>query len=132
MNVTDPTADMLTRIRNATARKSETVDMPSSGFKKAIAKVLKETGYISDYKHIEDKKSGLLRIYLKYGPDGECMISEITCVSKPSRRFYAGAKKMPRVLDGMGLSIISTHKGVMSDKECLKLNIGGEIICKVW
>ncbi|MFH1226874.1 MAG: 30S ribosomal protein S8 [Planctomycetota bacterium] len=132
MSVNDPVADLLTRIRNAKVRKSENVDIPSSNLKKAIVKVLKESGYISDFKFVGDKKSGLLRIYLKYSPEGESMITEITRISKPGRRIYAGVNELPKVLDGLGLSIISTPKGVMSDKECRKLNLGGEIICKVW
>lgn len=132
MSVTDPIADMLTRMRNALVRKSENVDMPSSSFKKALAKVFKDSGYIADYKHIEDKKSGRLRIYLKYGPDGQSVISELKRISTPGRRVYAGTDKLPKVLDGLGISIISTSKGIMTDKECRKLNLGGEVICKIW
>ncbi|MFA5794121.1 MAG: 30S ribosomal protein S8 [Candidatus Brocadiia bacterium] len=132
MSVNDPVADMLTRIRNAKIRNLESVDMPSSSMKKAIAKVLKESGYISDFKFVSDKKSGLLKIYLKYSPDGESMITEIVRVSKPGRRIYAGVSELPKVLDGLGLSIISTPKGIMGDKECRKLNLGGEVLCKVW
>lgn len=132
MSVTDPVADMLTRIRNAIVRKSENVNMPSSNFKKALVKVFKDSGYIADYKHVDDKKSGLLKIYLKYGPDGESVITEIKRISTPGRRVYAGADNLPKVLDGLGISIISTPKGVMTDKECRKLNLGGEVICKIW
>ncbi|MBI4713537.1 MAG: 30S ribosomal protein S8 [Planctomycetes bacterium] len=132
MSVTDPIADMLTRIRNSCMRKSENVDMPASKMKKAVAKVLKETGYIQDYKVTSTDKFATLRIYLKYSQTGESVINAIKRISKPGCRIYRGVDKLPKVLDSLGTSIVSTSKGVMSDKECKKLKLGGEVICQLW
>ncbi|MBI4833429.1 MAG: 30S ribosomal protein S8 [Planctomycetes bacterium] len=131
---TDPVADMLTMIRNARMRGTEKVNMPVSSIKLEIARVLKEEGYIKDYKTVkaEDKKNNTLAVYLKYGEDGECIINKIVRISKPGRRVYCRVKNMSKILDGLGVSILSTPKGVMSDKECRKLNLGGEIICNVY
>ena len=129
---TDPVADMLTRIRNALLRKADKVTMPASNFKTAIVKIMKKEGCIKDYKKVDDKKSGLLTVYLKYTPEGNSVINRVIRVSKPGHRYYRGAQKLDKVMDGLGISIVSTSKGVMSDKESRKLNLGGEVICKIY
>ncbi len=132
MQITDPIADMLTRIRNANSAKHETVDIPASKMKKAIAEILSEEGYIKNYQVIEDNKQGVIRIALKYGPSKEKVISGLKRVSKPGLRIYAGAEELPRVLKGLGIAIISTSKGVMTDKKARKENIGGEVLAFIW
>lgn len=134
MSMTDPVADMLTRIRNAVRNSSDMVDMPSSKVKEGIAAVLKEEGYIEDYRvaRAEGAPQATLRAYLKYGPEGEKVISRIDRVSKPGRRVYCGAGKLPHVLDGLGISIVSTSSGVLSDRRCRQLNVGGEVLCRVY
>ena len=132
MQITDPIADMLTRIRNANSAKHETVDVPASNMKKAIAEILNNEGYIKSYQIIEDGKQGVIRITLKYGNNKEKVISGLKRVSKPGLRIYAGAEELPRVLKGLGIAIVSTSKGVMTDKEARKLNIGGEVLAFVW
>lgn len=132
MQITDPIADMLTRIRNANTQKHETVDVPASKMKKAIAEILNEEGYIKGYQVIEDGKQGVIRITLKYGPNKEKVISGLKRVSKPGLRMYAGAEELPRVLKGLGIAIVSTSKGVMTDKAARKQNIGGEVLAFVW
>ena len=132
MQITDPIADMLTRIRNANTQKHETVDVPASNMKKAIAEILNEEGYIKGYQVIEDGKQGVIRITLKYGPNKEKVISGLKRISKPGLRMYAGAEELPRVLKGLGIAIISTSKGVMTDKAARKQNIGGEVLAFVW
>lgn len=132
MQITDPIADMLTRIRNANTQKHETVDVPASSMKKAIAEILNEEGYIKGYQVIEDGKQGVIRITLKYGPNKEKVISGLKRVSKPGLRMYAGAEELPRVLKGLGIAIISTSKGIMTDKAARKQNIGGEVLAFVW
>ena len=132
MQITDPIADMLTRIRNANSAKHETVGVPASNMKKAIAEILNEEGYIKGYQIIEDGKQGVIRIALKYGPSKERVISGLKRVSKPGLRIYAGAEELPRVLKGLGIAIISTSKGVMTDKAARKQNIGGEVLAFVW
>lgn len=132
MQITDPIADMLTRIRNANSAKHETVDIPASNMKKAIAEILSEEGYISKYQIIEDGKQGVIRIALKYGPNKEKVISGLKRVSKPGLRMYAGADELPRVLKGLGIAIISTSKGIMTDKAARAQNIGGEVLAFVW
>jgi len=132
MQITDPIADMLTRIRNANSAKHETVDVPASNMKKAIAEILNNEGYIKSYQIIEDGKQGVIRIALKYGNNKEKVISGLKRVSKPGLRIYAGAEELPRVLKGLGIAIVSTSKGVMTDKEARKLNIGGEVLAFVW
>lgn len=122
---------MLTRIRNALRAKHEIVTAPASKVCEGILAVLKEEGYIQDYKRIDDAKQGLLRIYLKYGSAGEDVVREIQRVSKPGRRTYSGAKDLPRPLNGLGVAIISTSKGVLSDRKCREMNIGGEVLCTV-
>ena len=132
MQITDPIADMLTRIRNANSAKHETVDIPASNMKKAIAEILCEEGYIKSYQVIEDGKQGVIRIALKYGPSKERVISGLKRVSKPGLRIYAGAEELPRVLKGLGIAVISTSKGIMTDKTARKENIGGEVLAFVW
>lgn len=132
MVLTDPIADMLTRIRNASSVKHESVDIPCSKFKTEVARILKEEGYIREYKVIEDNKQGLLRIYLKYGVNKEKVISGIKRISKPGLRVYANKDEIPRVLGGLGIAILSTSRGVMTDKIARKNNVGGEVICYVW
>jgi small subunit ribosomal protein S8 len=132
MSMSDPLADMLTRIRNAVMVKFDSVEMPTSTVKVNIASVLKEEGYISDYEVAEGGVQGTLKISLKYGPDKESVISGIKRVSKPGLRKYAKADAIPKVLNGLGIAIISTSKGVVTDKTARALNFGGEIICEVW
>ena len=132
MQITDPIADMLTRIRNANSAKHETVDVPASNMKKAIAEILNEEGYIKGYQIIEDGKQGVIRIALKYGPSKERVISGLKRVSKPGLRIYAGAEELPRVLKGLGIAIVSTSKGIMTDKKARELHVGGEILAFVW
>ncbi len=132
MQITDPIADMLTRIRNANSAKHETVDVPASNMKKAIAEILNEEGYIKNYQIIEDGRQGVIRIALKYGPNKEKVISGLKRVSKPGLRIYAGAQELPRVLKGLGIAVISTSKGVMTDKKARKENIGGEVLAYIW
>ena len=132
MQITDPIADMLTRIRNANSAKHETVDVPASNMKKAIAEILNNEGYIKSYQIIEDGKQGVIRIALKYGNNKEKVISGLKRFSKPGLRIYACAEELPRVLKGLGIAIVSTSKGVMTDKEARKLNIGGEVLAFVW
>ena len=132
MVLTDPIADMLTRIRNASSVKHESVDIPASKMKIEVARILKEEGFIREYKIIEDNKQGVLRIYLKYGPNRESVISGIKRISKPGLRVYAGKDEIPRVLGGLGIAILSTSQGIMTDKAARKNNIGREVICYVW
>lgn len=132
MVLTDPIADMLTRIRNANSVKHESVDIPASKMKNEVARILKEEGYIRDYKVIDDNKQGILRIYLKYGPNDERVITGIKRISKPGLRVYAKKDEVPRVLGGLGIAILSTSQGIMTDKAARKSNIGGEVICYVW
>ncbi len=132
MSLTDPIADMLTRIRNVNTVKKEKVDIPSSGLKQDIARVLKEQGYISNYKNITDRKQGILRIYLKYTPDKKPVIRKLLRVSRPGLRKYANREKLPRVQRGLGIAIVSTSKGVMTDKQARRARVGGEILCYIW
>ncbi len=133
MGMTDPLADMLTRMRNANKAKHEKVDIPASNLKTHVARILKDEGYIKNYKVIKDGKQGVLRVYLKYeGDTKRQVISGIRIVSKPGLRRYVGAAEIPPVLRGLGLSILSTSKGVMTDKEAKKTNVGGELLCSVW
>jgi small subunit ribosomal protein S8 len=130
--MSDPLADMLTRIRNAGMVRYETVDVPMSNLKVGVAKVLREEGYIKDYQIIEDNKQGTLRIELKYGPHDERVINGIRRVSKPGLRKYVKADDIPKVLSGLGISILSTSKGIVTDREARRLRIGGEILCEAW
>ncbi len=132
MSMSDPLADMLTRIRNAVMVKFESVDIPKSNTKVEIARVLKEEGFIVDYRVSDEGQQGTLTIDLKYGPDGESVISGIKRVSKPGLRKYAKATTIPKVLDGMGVAIVSTSKGIVTDKTARTQNTGGEILCEVW
>ena len=142
MQITDPIADLLTRIRNASSSKHETVDVPASNMKKAIVEILNDEGYIKDFQVIEDGKQGVIRITLKYGPNKERVISGLKRVSKPGLRFYASVDELPRVLKGLGIAIVSTSKGIMTDKEaarwrrstCLHLviNINKKITENLW
>ena len=131
--VSDPIADMLTRIRNANAAKHDTVDVPSSKMKLAIANILVDEGYIVKYELVDEGAFQTIRITLKYGADkSEKVISGLKRISKPGLRVYAGAEELPKVLGGLGIAIISTNKGVMTDKEARKLNIGGEVLAYIW
>jgi len=130
--MTDPIADMLTRIRNATLVKHEAVDIPSSRIKREIARILKEEGYIRDYTTIDDDKQGVLRLFLKYGSNKEQVVSGLRRISKPGLRVYASHDKIPRVLGGLGIAIISTSKGLMTDKQARDAGIGGEVMCYIW
>lgn len=132
MQITDPIADLLTRIRNANTSKHETVDVPASNMKKAIVEILNKEGYIKGYQVIEDGKQGVIRITLKYGPKNEKVISGLKRVSKPGLRYYAAADELPRVLKGLGIAIVSTSKGIMTDKEARAQHIGGEVLAFVW
>ncbi len=132
MSMSDPIADMLTRIRNAQKAKFNSVDIPGSKLKTELAKVLKNEGFIRNYKFIKDAKQGILRVYLKYGPGKADVIFGIERVSKPSRRLYVKAKDIKPVLNGMGIAILSTSKGVMPDKRARNENLGGEILCNIW
>ena len=132
MAMTDPIADMLTRVRNANSVFHETVEVPGSKIKTAIAEVLKEEGFIKDYTFQEDNKQGVLTISLKYGPNREHVISGIKRISKPGLRQYAKHDELPRVLGGLGIAIISTSKGLVSDKPARKAGLGGEVVAYVW
>lgn len=132
MQISDVIADMLTRIRNANNAKHETVDIPASNMKKAIADVLYKEGYIKSYQVIEDGTRGTIRVTLKYGPGKTKVIAGIRRVSKPGLRIYASCENMPRVLNGLGIAIVSTSKGIMTDKEARANNIGGEVLAFVW
>jgi len=128
----DPIADMLTRIRNAAGVRRAQVKMPSSKLKVGIARVLRDEGYVAGFDVIDDGKQGILRVDLKYGPRGEDVIHRIERYSRPGRRVYGKAADLPRVLDGLGISIVSTSKGVMSDRVCREMNVGGEPLCTVY
>jgi len=132
MVMTDPIADYLTRIRNANMVYKETVEISSSKMKKALTEILKREGYIKDYEYIEDGKQGVLRLYLKYGPNREKVITDLKRISKPGMRVYVNKDEIPRVLGGLGIAIISTSKGILTDKEARKEGVGGEVICYVW
>jgi small subunit ribosomal protein S8 len=130
--VTDPVADMLARIRNGSLAEHEKVDIPSSRLKVRLAEILKEEGFIKNFRLIEDKYQGVLRVYLKYGPGQERVISGLRRVSKPGKRLYVGADRIPTVLGGMGVAILSTPRGVLTDRESRKAKVGGEVLCYVW
>ena len=132
MSMTDPIADLLTRIRNANAIGSRKVKAPYSELKKSILKILKEQGYIVDYDPQMDGSRGILDIQLKFGPDGEKVIQHIQRVSSPGRRVFMSSKDIPDVLNGLGIAVVSTSRGVMSGQEAKKLGIGGEVLCEVW
>jgi len=132
MVMSDPIADMLTRIRNANVVRHETVEMPASKVKKQIAEILKREGFIRDAEYIEDNKQGIIRIFLKYGPNQERVITGLKRISKPGLRVYTKSNEVPRVLGGLGMAIISTSQGVMTDKEARQVKSGGEVVCYVW
>ena len=132
MHITDPVADMLTRIRNANSAKHETVDVPNSKMKKAIAEILLEEGYIKSFQIIDDGTQGIIRITLKYNEGKEKVITGLRRISKPGLRIYAGSDELPSVLKGLGIAIISTSKGVMTDKKARALHVGGEVLAFVW
>ena len=132
MQITDPIADMLTRIRNAGSARHETVDIPNSKMKKAIAEILLEEGYIKSFQLIDDGTQGIIRVTLKYNPGKEKVITGLRRVSKPGLRVYAGADELPRVLHGLGIAIVSTSKGVMTDKAARAAHVGGEVLAFVW
>jgi small subunit ribosomal protein S8 len=129
---TDPVADMLTRIRNASSAEHEKVDIPASKLKIRIAEILKEEGFIKNFRIIEDSKQGTLRVYLKYGAANEKIIAGLVRISKPGRRTYVTADRIPSILGGMGVAILSTSKGVLTDRQSRKQKIGGEVLCYVW
>jgi small subunit ribosomal protein S8 len=132
MALTDPIADMLTRVRNAGKAKFNSVDIPGSKMKTELARVMKEQGYIRNYKFIKDGKQGILRVYLKYADDQSHVILEINRVSKPSRRVYVGAGDVKSFYNGLGISVLSTSKGILTDKQARKENVGGEIVCNIF
>jgi small subunit ribosomal protein S8 len=132
MAMSDPIADMLTRIRNAGKAKFNSIDIPGSKLKTDLARVLKDEGFIRNYKFIKDNKQGILRVYLKYDEEQTNTIIGLERVSKPSRRFYVKSRDIKPVLNGMGVSILSTSKGIMTDKQARSENLGGEILCNIW
>ncbi|MBP1751763.1 MAG: rpsH [Geobacteraceae bacterium] len=132
MSMTDPIADMLTRIRNANMAKQQKVDIPSSNLKVSIANVLRSEGFIKNYKVIADEKQGILRVYLKYIDEKESIFNELKRISKPGGRVYVKGDKVPKVKNGLGIAILSTSKGIVSDKVAREFGIGGELICTVW
>ena len=132
MHITDPIADMLTRIRNANNAKHDTVDVPASNMKKSIAQILLEEGYIKNFQLIDNGTQGVIRVTLKYGAGKEKVISGLCRVSKPGLRVYAGADELPKVLRGLGIAIVSTSKGVMTDKKAREAHVGGEVLAFVW
>jgi small subunit ribosomal protein S8 len=132
MGMTDPIADMLTRIRNGIRASYTSVDIPSSGIKIDIAKVLKSEGFIKNYKIMPDNKQGIMRVFFKFDEKGDAIIDNLKRVSKPGCRIYSKGEKIPKILNGFGISIISTSKGVMTDKQARNENVGGEVLCSVW
>ncbi len=132
MVMTDPISDFLTRVRNANMVNHEKVEIPASKVKKAIAEIMREEGYIKDCEFIDDGKQGIIRIYLKYGANKQKVITGLRRISKPGLRVYAKKDEIPRVLGGLGTAVISTSKGIMTDKEARKQGLGGEIICYIW
>jgi small subunit ribosomal protein S8 len=132
MVMTDPIADMLTRIRNANMVRHESVELPASRVKREIAEILKREGFIRDAEYIEDNKQGILRIFLKYGANNEKVITGLKRISKPGLRVYAKATEVPRVLRGLGIAILSTNKGIVTDKEARQQRVGGEVLAYIW
>ena len=132
MQITDVVADMLTRIRNANTAKHETVEIPASNLKKAIAQILLDEGYIKDFTVAEDNKQGIINVTLKYGANKQRIIQGLRRVSKPGLRIYASSQDLPKVKNGLGIAIVSTSKGIMTDKEARKQNVGGEVLAFIW
>lgn len=132
MVLTDPIADFLTRIRNANMAKHDSVEIPASNIKKSLSEILKQEGFIRDYEVTEDGKQGIIKVFLKYGPNGERVISGLKRISKPGLRNYVSADNLPKVLNGLGIAIVSTSAGILTDKEAREKNVGGEVIAYVW
>lgn len=132
MQITDTIADLLTRIRNANSAKHATVDVPASNMKKAITQILLEEGYIKSYQMIEDGKQGIIRITLKYGENKSQVITGLRRVSKPGLRIYSSCEDMPKVMKGLGVAVVSTSKGIMTDRKARELNVGGEVLAFIW
>jgi small subunit ribosomal protein S8 len=132
MTMTDPIADMLTRIRNANMVRHEKLELPASNVKKEIADILKREGFVRDFEYVEDNQQGVLRIFLKYGQNEERVISGLKRISKPGLRVYAKADELPKVLNGLGVAIVSTSKGVLTDKEAREQAVGGEVLAYIW
>jgi small subunit ribosomal protein S8 len=132
MGMTDPIADYLTRIRNANMARHDSVEVPASNMKKSISEILKREGFIRDYEVADDNKQGMIKIFLKYGPNGERIISGLRRISKPGLRNYVKAEELPKVLNGLGIAIVSTSAGVITDKEAREKNVGGEVLAYVW
>jgi small subunit ribosomal protein S8 len=130
--MTDPIADMLTRIRNAGGARFDKVDIPASRMKISLAKIMKEEGYIKNYKVIKDNRQGILRVYLRYNEQQQPLIHGLKRVSKPGRRVYAGTDELPKVQGGLGVAVVSTSKGVVTDRQARKLGVGGEVLCEIW
>ena len=132
MNMTDPIADMITRIRNGTRARLPKIDVPASKLKVEIARILKDEGYITNFKSTEDGKQGVIRVYLKYGPGMERVITDLQRVSRPGCRIYCGKGEIPRVYGGLGINILSTSRGVMTGRAAAREGVGGEILCNIW
>lgn len=132
MQITDPIADLLTRIRNASSAKHDTVDIPASNMKKAITQILLDEGFIKSYQAIDDNKQGIIRVVLKYGENKSQVITGLRRVSKPGLRIYTNCEDMPKVMKGLGIAILSTPKGIMTDKRARKENVGGEVLAFIW
>jgi small subunit ribosomal protein S8 len=132
MNVTDPIADMITRIRNGVRARLPKVDVPASKLKSEIARILKDEGYIANFKRAEDGKQGMIRVYLKYGPGMERVITDLQRVSRPGCRIYCAKDQIPRVQGGLGINILSTSRGLMTGRSAAREGVGGEILCNVW
>jgi small subunit ribosomal protein S8 len=132
MNMTDPIADMITRIRNGVRARLPKIDVPASRLKIEIARILKHEGFIANYRFVDDGRQGTLRVYLKYGPGWERVITDLQRVSRPGCRIYCGKGEIPRVYGGLGINILSTSRGVMTGREAAKTGVGGEILCNVW
>ena len=132
MVMTDPIADYLTRIRNANMAKHDSVEIPASNIKKSISEILKREGFIRDYEVADDNKQGVIKVFLKYGPNGERVISGLKRISKPGLRNYVSAEDLPKVLNGLGIAIVSTSAGVITDKEARQKNVGGEVTAYIW
>jgi small subunit ribosomal protein S8 len=130
--LTDPIADMLTRIRNSILIKAEKVDIPASRLKVEIAKIMKEEGFIKSYKIIKDRKQGVLRVTLKYAQDNKPIVEGLKRISKPGRRVYVGKDEVPSVMSGMGIAVVTTPKGILTDKACRREGVGGEVLCYIW
>ncbi|MBN2009133.1 30S ribosomal protein S8 [candidate division KSB1 bacterium] len=132
MSMTDPVADYLTRIRNAAKAKHAKVDIPASNVKRELTKILKDYKFIKNYLNIDDGKQGIIRIYLQYDENDICVIKKMIRVSKPGLRKYVGSKEIPRILNNLGIAILSTSRGIITDKQAREMNIGGEVLCYVW